>query len=93
MNRKTKFAWASIAGADYEPVELVTNNGRKAMYTLGCADPFWLDEKVPEIIIYKGENEYPLRRPDAIQTQVEKDKAEREYAEYRKGHHGWRGPR
>lgn len=43
-DRKTKFYWASVAGADPEPVEVCTVEGRRACYTLGCADPFFLDE-------------------------------------------------
>lgn len=44
MLRKTKFYWASIAGADPEPVELIEIDGRKAIYTCGCGDPFFLDD-------------------------------------------------
>lgn len=42
--RKAKFCWASIAGADPEPVELTRIDGRPAIYTCGCADPFYLDD-------------------------------------------------
>lgn len=42
--RKAKFCWASIAGSDPEPVELVSIDGRRAIYTCGCADPFYLDD-------------------------------------------------
>ena len=41
--RKTEFWWASIAGADPEPVEKTEHDGRPCVYTLGCADPFYLD--------------------------------------------------
>lgn len=44
MTRKAKFCWASIAGADPEPVEMVSIDGRAAIYTCGCADPFYLDD-------------------------------------------------
>lgn len=43
--RKTEFWWASIAGADPEPVEKTEVDGRPAVYTCGCADPFFLDDK------------------------------------------------
>lgn len=42
--RKTEFWWASIDGADPEPVERTKVDGRPAVYTCGCADPFYLDE-------------------------------------------------
>ena len=42
-DRKTEFYWASIGGADPEPVELVEIDERKAVYTCGCGDPFFLD--------------------------------------------------
>lgn len=45
LPRKTEFYWASIAGAEPEPVELCTINGRRAVYTFGCGDPFFLDDK------------------------------------------------
>lgn len=45
IERKTEFWWASIAGADPEPVERCEIDGRPAVYTCGCADPFYLDEK------------------------------------------------
>jgi len=43
-DRKTEFWWASIHGADPEPVEKTEHEGRPCVYTLGCADPFYLDE-------------------------------------------------
>lgn len=38
--RKTKFYWASIGGADPEPVEVTAVDGKRVAFTLGCPDPF-----------------------------------------------------
>lgn len=69
-NRKANFAWASIAGADAEPVELIEVEGRKGLYTLGCADPFWLDDLSVGILVYGGS---PLDRPVNPETQEQRD--------------------
>lgn len=50
-DRKAEFYWASVAGADPEPVELVIIDGRKAIYTCGCGDPFFLDDKAVKITL------------------------------------------
>ena len=102
--RKTEFWWASIAGADPEPVEKTEHEGRPCVYTLGCADPFFLDE--PGVLfvaegggayygddkIYESGTPEPMKRP----LHPDKDKAA-QASEYRRrkrqAHHGWRGPR
>lgn len=53
--RKAKFCWASIAGADPEPVELVRIDGRLAIYTCGCADPFYLNDVSMPVRLGHGE--------------------------------------
>ena len=104
--RKTTFAWASIAGADPEPVELVEVNGRKGAYTLGCADPFWLDEGV--VAVFGNELRRP-KNPETAEIMEAKQKAYDWHRENSKhgpyceaagcvgarleGRHGWRGPR
>lgn len=55
MTRKAKFCWASIAGADPEPVEMVSIDGRAAIYTCGCADPFYLDDASMPVRVGRGE--------------------------------------
>ena len=74
--RKTTFAWASIAGADAEPVELMEVDGRKGLYTLGCADAFWLDDASIGIVVFGGT---PLNRPDHPETQEQRDERESTY--------------
>lgn len=58
--RKTEFRWASIGGADPEPVELVEIDGRQAVYTCGCGDPFYLDDPHPVArlmwLVSRGQN-------------------------------------
>lgn len=75
-NRKDKFAWASIAGSNPEPVELVDVDGRKALLTIGCQDPFWLDDESAGIVVYTGT---PLARPDNPETQDQRDGREAKY--------------
>lgn len=74
--RKTVFAWASIAGADAEPVELINVDGREGLYTLGCADPFWLDDVSLGVIVYDGT---PLPRPENPETHEQRGAREEKY--------------
>jgi len=91
MNSKDKFKWASIAGADPEPVEVIEVEGRLGIYTIGCEDPFWLDDKSAQIVLYANS----LDRPPNPETQEQRDAKEALYlAERASGkRHGWRGPR
>jgi hypothetical protein len=75
-NRKTNFVWVSIAGADAEPAELIETDGRKGILTIGCQDPFWLDDKTAGIIVYDGDS---LIRPNNPETQEQRDLRERIY--------------
>ena len=103
--RKTEFWWASIHGADPEPVEKTEHEGRACVYTLGCSDPFYLDE--PGISFIEDEK---MDRPENPITADEND--ERMHKAAMHGHrtylavngerravlgwvsgHGWRGPR
>lgn len=103
--RKTVFGWASIAGADAEPVELIEVDGRKGLFTLGCADPFWLDDESAGIIVFANS----LKRPDNPETQEVREAKQKSY-EWHRDHanhgpdcdaadctrryrHGWRGSR
>lgn len=67
--RKAKFCWASIAGADPEPVELVRIDGRPAIYTCGCADPFYLDDRAVPVRL--GRSEQRSQNSDASPVFVE----------------------
>jgi len=87
--RKTAFAWASIAGADPEPVELIEEDGRKGVLTIGCADPFWLDDPAAGVCLWAN----TLVRPPNFETQEQRDAREAKYRAERAGKHGWRGPR
>lgn len=59
LPRKTTFAWASIAGAPPEPVEVVDEKSfmgigsstRKGVLTTGCQDPFWLDDDAAGVVL------------------------------------------
>lgn len=107
FQRKTKFFWASIAGAPPEPVEVCTVEGRDVCYTLGCGDPFFLDEADCPVILgssvseRKGgkwfllldtEHPTPLERPSTKEASAaEIRRAEKAYEKV--GHHSWRGSR
>jgi len=102
MERKSEFWWASIHGADPEPVEKTEHDGRPCVYTLGCADPFYLDEKPCPLLFVTN-----APRPKHPDIQAAEDAARRaeslrqSVAAYRRGTgrnpidftHGWRGPR
>jgi hypothetical protein len=96
MSDKVKFYWASIAGADPEPVEIIEIAGRKAVITIGCSDPFFLDDTMISIRIDKNMMERPHKR--GFQTAEEAEAARLAYEQQPKTQryhqtHGWRGPR
>lgn len=106
--RKTEFWWASVAGADCEPVEVTVLDGERVAYTCGCADPFYLDRPDCLVALVPIEKRYdgnlrkyvpleqPLERPLTPAQETAKAAAyERKLkADAKRGiHHGWRGPR
>lgn len=82
----SNFAWASIAGADAEPVEIVDIEGRSAVFTLGCPDPFWMDQGF--VVVYANK----LDRPLNPETDKQREAREAKWRASKSGH-GWRGPR
>lgn len=106
VERKTTFYWASIAGAEPEPVEVTMLDGRKVAYTLGCPDPFYLDEKPCPVKLGSKQREWGgmsdffdnrtktpmLRPPLPTKYQKQRDKERREW-ENRPTGHRWRGDR
>lgn len=102
--RKTEFWWASIHGADPEPVEKAEREGRACVYTLGCSDPFYLDE--PGVLFvaesggayYGADKLYEPGEPEPIERPLHPDKekarlASQYRARLRDAAHSWRGPR
>lgn len=89
--RKEIFYWASIAGAAFEPVEVVYEEkfpGRKGILTIGCPDIFWLDDLTANIRLSYNS----MTRPVIILTEEERLKRQEEYdSSPRK--HSWRGSR
>lgn len=85
--RKAEFVWVQVAGAKPEPGEIVEIDGRKAVLTIGCADPFFLDDPAKLVEIHYA----TMYRPTDVTTMTE----QREYAARRiaEGRHGWRGAR
>jgi hypothetical protein len=98
--RKTQFYWASIHGADPEPVEICTVEGRRACYTLGCGDPFYLDEDPCPVLFVDQEAMLRPEHPDKKEAErAAKYAGRRSYLwKGKRIHlppvsHGWRGPR
>ncbi len=95
--RKTEFWWASIHGAEPEPVERTTHDGRDCVYTLGCDDPFYLDEK-PCPVLFVNEMHRPRHPDQEIAESAASAAGRKTYVFGGKrlqvpAHHGWRGPR
>jgi hypothetical protein len=102
-----EFYWASVAGAQPEPVEVTELNGRKVAYTCGCADAFDLeDPNCPVTLGCVFRATWPeagLRwrfspKPDVIerpslQTELEIARIEKALASSQLRSHGWRGAR
>lgn len=103
-HRKAEFWWASIAGADCEPVEVTTLGGERVAYTCGCSDPFYLDRPdclvtlIPDNWEWEGSEKkaLPMERPlTPKQEAAEERKYERQIRADRAAgiRHSWRGPR
>jgi hypothetical protein len=89
---KSQFWWATIAGADCEPVEVTKLDGERVAYTCGCGDPFYLDRPdCPCVLVpdYSGE---PMERPLTPKQEAAQLRRERRQMAAA-GRHGWRGPR
>jgi hypothetical protein len=90
----SQFWWASIAGADCEPVEVTTLDGERVAYTCGCGDPFYLDRTDCPCVLVPGDvdDPQPMERPLTPKQEAAKFRRERRaMAEAQK--HSWRGPR
>lgn len=89
--RKAEFWWASIHGADPEPVEKAEHDGRPCVYTLGCADPFYLDETPCAVLLIPS---YPHKRMDRPKhPDIQAAEEAEQIASIRARGHAWRGPR
>lgn len=105
--RKAAFWWASVAGAEAEPVEVAELEGERVAYSLGCADPFYLDrDDCPCVLVLNITAKRPTAHSpeelaaDKVQAQLkhEQDLRDADAARQaenlrRDGHHHWRGPR
>lgn len=96
--RKAEFWWASIHGADPEPVEKTERDGRPCVYTLGCADPFFLDQ--PGVLLIDDEAMPRPEHPDKEEARRAAKLADRRSYVWQGKRvqlppiqHGWRGPR
>ena len=79
------FWWASIAGADCEPVEVVEDKRLgSVVYTCGCADPFVLDTADCPVLLVQE-----MKRA----LTPKQNEAEMKLRLAHNAKHGWRGPR
>jgi hypothetical protein len=98
--RKAEFWWASIHGADPEPVEKTEHDGRPCVFTIGCADAFYLDENPCPVLFVDHEAMPRPEHPDKKEAErAAKYAGRRSYMWQGKRvrlppiQHGWRGPR
>jgi hypothetical protein len=84
---KSEFWWATVAGADCEPVEVVKKDGERLAYTCGCGDPFYLDRPdCPAVLVDE------MNRP--MTPKKEKNYYRRQARQAAIAvSHSWRGPR
>ncbi len=87
--RKIEFWWASVYGADPEPVEKAELNGRPCVFTSGCDDPFYLDADPPAVLLIT-EIPRPLHPDKTAAREASIGSARKRKLEVS---HGWRGPR
>lgn len=83
--RKTRFYWARIGDGNYEPVAVIGRKGARMAYTIGCQDPFSVDEDNPAIVVLeKSENAYDggqMTAPLTPKQEAAADRRERRYRE------------
>ena len=94
--RKTKFWWASVAGAECEPVEVTTLDGERVAYTCGCGDPFYLDRPDCPIELVPAKYTDGAMERALTPTQVTRAEKRRQRLIAKamaNGTHSWRGPR
>lgn len=104
--RKSKFYWASVAGADPEPVEVTKVDGKRVAFTIGCPVPFPLGRGSHvrlgrETTEWGGSRQFfttidpePMTRPvHATKEQVQREKDRIAYENRPLPQHSWRGPR
>lgn len=95
-NPKSEFWWATVAGANCEPVEVTNLDGERVAYTCGCADPFYLDRPDCFVVLIGQSRGGSLTRPLTPEQEKAKEAAwqRKIKADARRGiYHGWRGQR
>lgn len=87
MGERANFYWARIGNGNYEPVAVKGKKGDRMAYTIGCADPFPVDEVDSAIQLYE-DADYPDRPepPLTPKQQEAADRRERRYQALRTSH-------
>lgn len=88
MSGKAKFYWARIGDGNFEPVAVRGKKGERMAYTIGCADPFAVDE--PNSAVLLDEDYSPMDPPLTPKQEANALRRERRYRELH-GFHGYAG--
>ena len=93
MSERAKFYWARIGDGNFEPVAVKGKKGKRLAYTIGCADPFQVDEADPAIALYCEYEDEPPEPMDPPLTPKQEVYAQRRERRYRAlhGFHGYAG--
>lgn len=89
MTDKTKFVWVRVGDGDPEPAALGGKTGERRATTIGCPDPFMLDEPgCPCKLVYEATSDFAggylaeLTAPDEEISAEEANKRQQEYRAY-----------
>lgn len=94
MAEKAKFYWARIGDGNFEPVAVRGKKGSRQAWTIGCADPFAVDEPDSAIkLLEKADDDFdggPMSPPLTPKQEAAALARERRYRALA-GSHGYAG--
>jgi hypothetical protein len=70
MVTKSEIWWASVGGNSCEPVRVLTENGQKVFYSIGCGDAHPLDG-----VVLVREADPPLSPKESVKERRNRDRA------------------
>lgn len=92
--REAEFYWARIGDGNFEPVAVRGKKGARMAYTIGCADPFAVDEANPAIVLLERDDDSydggPIKAPLTPKQEAAARRRERRYREI-SASHGYAG--
>ena len=87
MNDKAKFYWARIGDGNFEPVAVTGKKGSRMAYTIGCPDPFAVDDPDPAILLHEADHAFErLVAPLTPKQEEAALRRERKYRALQKSH-------